>query len=79
MSANVRFSSHEAAGKKYLGGPLIAGSQGVIHQVLLQLTYFLTKFLNQKTLMVHKIIVVYISKTTLLVKPSMNQKLNLFQ
>lgn len=29
MSANVRFSSHEAGGKKYLGGPLIAGSQGV--------------------------------------------------
>ena len=29
MSANLRFSSHEANGKKYLGGPFIAGSQGI--------------------------------------------------
>ena len=31
MSANLRFSSHEANGKKYLGGPLIAGSVGIFN------------------------------------------------
>ena len=31
MSANLRFSSHEANGKKYLGGPLIAGSIGIFN------------------------------------------------
>lgn len=31
MSANLRFSSHEANGKKYLGGPVIAGSVGIFN------------------------------------------------
>ena len=31
MSANLRFSSHEANGKKYLGGTVVTGSLGIFN------------------------------------------------
>lgn len=50
MSANVRFSSHTAAGKNYLGGAFITGSSGIYSQNMVTTNAVFDKILKSENI-----------------------------